>query len=68
MKSIIKMLRPWIKKILVAQMAANEDRIITLILKKSGDRIPLSGEQLENTVKVLYDSLEEIVTTEIERI
>lgn len=68
MKSIIKLLKPWIKKILIAQLAANEGKIIGLILKKSGDKIPLSGEQLENTVKVLYDALEEIVTIEIDKI
>jgi hypothetical protein len=68
MKSIIKMLKPWIKKILIAQLAANEEKIITMILVKSGNKIPLAGEQLEQTVKVLYDALEEIITTEIERI
>ena len=68
MKKIIKMLKPWIKKILIAQLAANEEKIITMILVKSGNKIPLAGEQLEATVKVLYDALEEIITTEIERI
>jgi len=68
MKSLIKLLKPWIKKILIAQMAANEDKIILLIAKKCGDKIPLSGEQLEYTIKVLYDSLETIVTSEIDKI
>jgi hypothetical protein len=68
MKSLIKLLRPWIKKILIAQIAANEDRVITLILQKSGDKIPLSGEQLEATVKAVYDALEAVIANEIDKL
>ena len=34
MKTIIKMLKPWIKTILIAQMKSNEDKILTAIFTK----------------------------------
>lgn len=68
MKSIFKMLKPWIKSIIVAQMKSNEDRIVTLILGKIGGKVPLSGEQLEQATTVLYDTLEAVIIAEIDKI
>jgi hypothetical protein len=68
LKAIFKILKPLIKKLIIAQIAANEDRIITLILKTAGDKIPVSGEQLETTIKVVYDTLETVIANEIDNI
>ena len=68
MKKLIQLLKPWIKKILLAQIAANEDKIITMILEKAGDKVPVSGEQLEYTVKAVYDTLEAVIANEIDKI
>ena len=68
MKTIFKMLKPWIKSILIAQMKSNEDKIVTIILQKIGGKIPLSGEQEEQIITVLYDALETVVADEIDKI
>ena len=68
MKKIFQIFKPWIKKILLAQIAVNEDKIITAILQKAGDKIPVSGEQLEATVKAIYDTLETVISVEIDKI
>lgn len=68
MKKLFQIFKPWIKKILIAQMASNEDKIVTAILQKIGDKVPLSGEQEEQIVTVLYQALETVITEQIDKI
>lgn len=66
MKRIFRILKPWIKKVLIAQMQSNQSMIVNEILLKT--KIPMSGEQAEFTINVLYDAVETIIAEQIDKI
>lgn len=66
MKTIFRMFKPLIKKLLISQMKSQQDFIISFILNKI--KLPLTGEQEEQVVTVLYDALEEVIINQVEKI
>jgi len=66
MKAIIKLLKPWIKKILIAQMASNQSLVVSQILLRV--KLPMSGEQEEIVIATLYDAVETVISEQIDKL
>lgn len=65
---LLKLIFPWLKKIIIGQLKNRQPEIVNMILKKIGNKIPLSGEQEEYVLNVLYDAAEEIIENELKNI
>jgi hypothetical protein len=68
MNFLVTFLKSQFKSIIVAQMKANEDKIITRLLNLLGSRLPVSGELQEHLLKTIYDVFEVVVAEQIELI
>ena len=66
MKAIFRMLKPLIKNLLLSQMKSQQDMIVNLLMKKIN--LPMTGEQEEQLITVVYDALETIITEQIEKV
>jgi uncharacterized membrane-anchored protein len=66
MKALFRILKPLIKKLILAQMKQNQDYVVTFLMKKI--ELPMTGEQEEQLFTVVYDALETIVTEQIEKV
>lgn len=66
MKALFRMLKPMIKGILISQMKSQQDKIVTLLMKKI--ELNMSGEQEEKVITDIYDSLEAIIKAQIEAV
>lgn len=66
MKQLFRLFKPLIKKLLIAQMKTQQDMIINILMKKIS--LNMSGEAEEKLLNDLYDSLETIITAQIEAV
>lgn len=66
MKAIFRMLKPMIKAILISQMKSQQDKIVTLLMKKI--QLNMSGEEEEKVLTDIYDALEAIIKAQIEAV
>jgi hypothetical protein len=67
MKTIIRMLKPWIIKFLLAQSEKYQDKMANLYMHKV--TLPgVSGEEQENNFKCNYDMMQKILTELVEGI
>lgn len=66
MKTIFRVLKPLIKRLLIAQMKSQQENIINLLLGKI--KLNMSGEEEEMVLNNLYDSIEAIIESQIEAV
>lgn len=66
MKAFFRMFKPFIKKVLIAQLASNQEFVVNEILKRV--KLPMSGEQEELVVATLYDAMETVISEQIDKI
>jgi hypothetical protein len=69
MKTILRLFKPFLKKLLLAAGTAEEDKSINFIeAQVMRLNLPISGEQLDAVVKLTYETIETIIINKVDQI
>jgi hypothetical protein len=66
MKSLFKLLKPWIKSIIIRQLKSQQVEIVNMLCNKV--TLPMNGELQEQFLNTVYVALEQIIEEQIEKI
>lgn len=66
MKPIFRAIKPWIKKYVIEQLRVQQGFVVNFLASKI--KLPMSAEQEKEVLNGIYDGLETVITTLIEKV
>jgi hypothetical protein len=69
MKTLLKMVKPWLKNILISIGKAEKDKSINFLNAQFMRlNLPISGESLDQLTKIAYESIETIIINKVDQL